>query len=113
MESLTVTGTMTRSTSTCNGLGLSEVDASSAGGGSDTGVISFPRFRERFCPKAADCTKQISKTADVNMPRERDPIRRDSTTLVFMIVDEGQSQPRAAMTIIYERTVLSIPVRME
>jgi len=81
--------------------------------GSDIGVISFPRFRERTCPWAADCTKQISKTADVNVPRERNLIRRGRITLVFMVMDENQSQHRAAMTIIYERPVLSIGVVIE
>lgn len=47
------------------------------------------------------------------MPRDNDPIRRGSTTLVVIVVDENQSQHRAAMTIIYERTVLSRAVRME
>jgi hypothetical protein len=47
------------------------------------------------------------------MPRDSDPIRRGSTTLVFMVVDENQSQHRAALTIIYEKTVLSRAVGME
>jgi hypothetical protein len=47
------------------------------------------------------------------MPRERDPMRSGRTTLVFMVVDEKQPQHRAALTIIYERTVLSIAVVKE